>query len=204
MSADDSVTDNTGKTATGRIQEKPRGWFRRNFRRIVLLLLTIVVVGAGAVYWSLYLRVYNLKVCQDAMKTIAADKGMQESLGQPIKNVLRPSQESMPSARVEAEEIDVHWSIVGSKGQAARAHLVARQRQGRWDIITLKVKPAGSKDEISIQQAGDAENDAPPSPFGNANSQPPKTEVKKPDTKGPDINIDVSDPTGEAPAEEKK
>ena len=63
-----------------------RGWFRRNWRWFVpALLLAIVVVGAGALYWAFFLRVYNLEVCQSAMQTIEADKGMQEALGQPIK-----------------------------------------------------------------------------------------------------------------------
>ena len=94
MSKDDS--EKTEKNASTQAEPKPRGWFRRNWRRILLLLLLIVVVGAAALYWNFFLRVYNLDVCQSAMRTIAADKGVQETLGQPIKNVLVPSQETIP------------------------------------------------------------------------------------------------------------
>jgi len=179
-------------------KQKRRGWFRRNWRWFVpALLLTIVVVGGGALYWALFIRVYNLEVCQSAMRTIGADKGMQESLGQPIKNVLWPSQESMPSFRIEKEEIDIRWSIVGSKGQVARAHLFAKRRQGKWDTVVLEVTPTGGK-KVSVREAGDTEGDAPI--FQGANPKPPKPQGKKPETKSADINIDLPIPSGEAPA----
>ena len=88
--------DKTDKTDQKQGPQKHRGWFRRNWRRFVLLLFVIIVVGGGALYWNFFLRVYNLQVCREAMKTIAADKGMQETLGRPIKNAYWPSQETMP------------------------------------------------------------------------------------------------------------
>jgi hypothetical protein len=185
--------------------KKRRGWFRRNWRWFVpALLLTIVVVGGGALYWFFFVRVYNLKVCQDAMQTIAADKGMRETLGELIQPVRRPAsifskagwQEIMPNARVEKDEIDVIWTIEGPKKQA-RAHLLAKRRQGRWDTVMLEVTPAGGK-RVSIQQVGD-ENDAPP-PFQGANPEPPKPAGKKPETKASDINIDLPVPPSDAPA----
>jgi hypothetical protein len=196
-------TDGADKTDTNvqkQAPQKRRGWFRRNWRRIVLLLFVIIVAGGGALYWNFFLRVYNLQVCREAMKTIAADKGMQETLGQPIKNAYWPSQETMPSARVENAEIDVRWSIVGSKEQMARAHLNARRRQGRWDILVLEVVTAGGK-RVSIHQADNGE-DLPPL-FQAPKPEPPKT-GKKSDAQGPDININLPTPPGNAPAEEKK
>jgi len=192
-------TDDTDKNAQKQAQQKPRGWFRRNWRRFVLLLLAIVVVGGGALYWNFFLRVYNLEVCQKAMQTIAADKGMQETLGQPIKNVFWPSQETVPNARIEEDEIDVIWNIEGPKKQA-RAHLLAKRRQGRWDTVILEVTPAGGK-RVSIHEADNGE-DAPP-PWQGANPEPPKPQGKKPETKGSDINIDLPIPPADAPAETK-
>ena len=39
-------------------------------------LLMIVVIGAGVLYWAFFIRVYNLDVCQMAMRTIEADKSL--------------------------------------------------------------------------------------------------------------------------------
>ena len=190
-------TDAIDKNVQKQAQQKRRGWFRRNWRWFVpALLLTIVVVGGGALYWAFFVRVYNLNVCQSAMRTIAADKGVQETLGQPIKNVFWPSRETMPNARIEENEIDVIWNIEGPKKQA-KAHLLAKRRQGRWDTVILEVTPAGGK-RVSIHEP-DTGEDAPPL-FQGANPEPPKPDVKKPETKGSDINIDLPIPPGDAPA----
>ena len=183
---------------------KPRGWFRRNWRWFVpALLLTIVVGGGGGLYWFFFVRVYNLDVCKSAMQTIAADKGMQETLGEPIQPIRRPPsifskagwQEIMPNARVEESEIDVRWNIAGPKGQAA-AKLLAKKRSGEWQTVLLKVTLASGK-EVSLQEVGNPANEAPPYVPPEANPNSPKTGVKKPETKSHDINIDVP---GDAPA----
>jgi hypothetical protein len=177
---------------------KKRGWFRRNWRWFVpALLLTIVVVGGGALYWNFYIRVYNLEVCQAAMKTIAADKGMQDSLGQPMAPAKWPSREVMPNARVEESEIDIRWTIEGPKAKAL-AHLLAKRRQGKWQTVMLEVTPAGGK-KVAIQEVGTGEDEAPPSPFGNGSPEPPKPQDKKPATKPADMNIDMPIPPGDAP-----
>ncbi len=191
MSADDA--DKAGQNEQKQVSQKQRGWFRRNWRRLVLLLLVIVVAGGGALYWKFFLRVYNLDVCRDAMKAIAADKGMQESLGQPIKNAYWPSQETMPNARIEKDEIDVIWNIEGPKKRAT-AHLLAKRRQGQWDTVILEVTPAGGK-RVSIHEADNGKN-APPL-WQGGNPEPPQTGVKKSETKGPDINMPI--PPGDAP-----
>ena len=204
MSMDDANKANKiDKKDQKQAQQKQRGWFRRNWRWFVplvllppTLLLTVVVVVAGVCYWAFVGRVYNLDVCQSAMRTIAADKGMQETLGQPIKNVSWPSRETVPNARVETDEIDVIWHIEGPKKQAT-AHLLAKRRQGRWDTVMLEVTPAGGK-RVSIHEPDNGE-DAPP-PFQGATPEPPKAGDKKPETKTPDINIDLPIPSGDAPA----
>jgi hypothetical protein len=194
MSTDDS--DKTERDVQKKTAAKPRGWFRRNLRRLVLLLLLIVVVGGGALYWNFFLRVYNLKVCQDAMQTIEADKGMQETLGTPIKNVLWPSQETIPNARIEKDEIDVIWNIEGPKKKAC-AHLLAKRRQGRWDTVMLDVTPAGGE-RVSIREPDSGDGGAPvwPNP-ATTKTDVKKPDEKKPDTKGPDINMPI--PPGDAP-----
>ena len=67
-------------------QQKQRGWWLRNWLWFVpTLLLTMVVLGGAVLYWSLFIRVYNLDVCKSAMRTIQADKDLENSLGRPIQ-----------------------------------------------------------------------------------------------------------------------
>jgi hypothetical protein len=196
MSMDD-VSKTDSEQDSKQAPQKQCGCSCRKLRRFLLLLLVIVVVGGGALYWNFFLRVYNLNVCQEALRTIAADKGMQEALGQPIKNVYWPSQETAPNARVEESEIDVRWTIEGPKKQA-RAHLLAKKRQGTWDVVVIEVTPTGGK-KVSIHEANNGEGDAPV--FQGAKPEPPKTDGKIPDTKGPDINMPI--PPGDAPTDAK-
>jgi hypothetical protein len=197
------------KSAQQPAKQKRRGWFRRNWKWFLpLFLLAIVVVGGGAGYWYLFLRVYKLDVVQRAMQAIADDKGMQEALGRPIESIKRPAslfskdgwQEIMPSARVEENEIDVRWNIQGTKAQG-KAHTFAKRRQGKWETLTLEVTPAGGK-RVSIREAGDDENEAVPFVPGG-NPEPPKSQGKKPEAKSPDINIDLPIPPGDTPPEKK-
>jgi Cytochrome oxidase complex assembly protein 1 len=198
MSTDDAAK--TERTEPKPAPPKRRGWFRRNWRWFVpMLLLAIIVAGGGALYWNFFLRVYNLQVCREAMKAIEADKGVQETLGQPITNAYWPSQETIPNARIEKDEIDVIWNIEGPKKRAT-AHLLAKRRQGQWDTVMLEVTPAGGK-RVSIHEADNGEN-APPL-WQGGNPKPPKTGVKKPETKGPDININIPGLPGGGPTEKK-
>jgi hypothetical protein len=167
-------------------EQQNRGWFRRNWRWFVpTAILLLILLGAAAGYWALFLRVYGLEVCQSAMQTIEADKGMQEAIGQPIETVKWPSRSAAPSARVEEGEADVLWSIEGPKGRA-RAHVKARRMMGKWETITLDVVlPDGKK--VLLNEAGG--NEAPPADFSG-----PKAESNKPEANAPPPEINLAPP----------
>ncbi len=186
MSTQDAAKGGAG--AARQAAPKRRGWFRRNWRRFVLVLFLAVIAAGCVLYWNFFVRVYNLEVCQEAMKSIEADKSVQESLGQSIHPVWRPRslfskddwQEIMPST--SPDELDIYWSIVGSKGRIARAQAHARLIQDKLQIMEIKVDDKG----VPIQAAGNPEEEAPL--FQPPQSEPPKTE-QKPGTKGPEVNI---------------
>ena len=208
MSMDDIDMAAIDKHVQKYAKKKRPGWFRRNWRWAVPLdLLITVVVAAGILYWVFFVRVYNLEVCQRAMQTIGDDKGLQESLGEPIRPIRRPPsffskagwQEIMPNARVEESEIDVLWNIAGPKGQAL-AHLLAKKRSGEWQTVVLEVTPAGSK-KVSLHEVGNPADDAPVFQGSNGDSSKPAT--KKPETKSSDLHIDMPIPPADGPPETK-
>lgn len=172
-------------------EQRQRGWFKRNWLWFVpVLLLAIVVLGGGFLYWSLFIRVYHLPVCQSAMRTIQADKSLQNSLGQPIQPVYWPSREAAPSARIEESEIDVRWNIEGPKSHA-KAHVLAKLRQGQWEIIQLEVLLAGDK-RVSLADAAGGADEAPA-------FAPPKPGTDKPSSNMPAPEINLSAPPDDGP-----
>jgi hypothetical protein len=177
-------------------EQEQRSWFRKNWLWFVpVLLLTVIVLGGGAVYWSLFLRIYRLDLCQAAMRTIQADRDLQKTLGQPIQVVYRPTREAAPSGRIEDDEIDLLWRIEGPNGEA-RSHLLAKRRQGKWETIVLEVTlPNGRKVSLADAVGGGAD-DAPP-------FDAPKPGAKKSETGSPPADIHMLPPS-DAPVETNK
>jgi len=186
MSREDVNREGRHQNAAGPAQPRQRGWWSRNWLWFVpTLLLALVVLGGSGIYWSLFTRVFHLDVCQSAMQQIAADPGLRQELGQPIKPVRWGLP---PSARVEEGEKDVRWDIEGPQGRA-KAHVHARLMQGQWETDQLEVTLANGR-RIPIAAGGDSAAEAPV--FA------PKTDAKKPETKdaAPEINLAVP-PTNE-------
>lgn len=172
-------------------EQKQRGWWRRNWLWFTpTLLAAIVVLGGGALYWSLFLRVYRLDACQSAMQAIQADKDLQDSLGQPIQVVYVPSRETAPNARIEEGEIDVLWHIEGPKGRA-KAHTLAKQREGKWETVILEVVLSNGR-KVSLSDAVGGADEAPP-------FTAPKPEADKPNANAPAPEINLLAPPNDAP-----
>jgi hypothetical protein len=167
-----------------------RNWWQRNWRWFVPTLAgVLLVLGAIAAFWGLYLRVYQLDVYRSAMRQIQADETLQDELGQPIRKAgWRP-----PSARIEDDETDIRWNIAGPK-QAAKAHVAARLMQDKWEIVQLEVTlPSGERHAV----ASDGEGNAPAfTPNGQSR---PTDQSREPDAGhgDPDLEIHLPMPTGE-------
>lgn len=164
-----------------------RGWWRRNWRWFVpVLLLALIAFGAGAAYWALYARVYHLELYQTVMRQIAADEQLQQELGQPIEHTYWPP----PSPRLEETEKDIRWPIAGPKGEA-KAHVFASLRQGEWQVVQLEVVLANGK-KVRVADAGDGEADAP-------KFEAPMGETQKTEASGPAPVINLPIPPNDGP-----
>lgn len=174
------------------LEQSQKGWFRRNWLWFVpVLLLLVVVIGGGAAYWSLFLRIYNLELCQSAMQAIQANQDLQNTLGQPIQFAYHPNRESTPNARIEADEIELRWNVEGSKSHA-KAHLLAKNRQGKWDTVVLEVILPNER-KVSL---ADAVGDADDAPKFDA---PKKEPAVKSQTTAPPPEINLMAPPGDVP-----
>lgn len=181
-------------------KQKQRGWFRRNWLWFVPLdLLVVAIIVAVVLYWAFYTRVYSLPLCQSAMLVIAADGDVQKAIGEPIETAASPSRDTVPSARVEENEVDVIWTIRGPKGHA-KAHATARKRQGNWDTVVLEVTFSdGKRKSLNAEGGNEAVPWTPPTNAGGSDSG-----TKKPETKGSDLNIDFAIPSADAAPEPPK
>ncbi|MEN6459630.1 MAG: cytochrome c oxidase assembly factor Coa1 family protein [Thermoguttaceae bacterium] len=172
-----------------KVAARKRGWFKRHWLWFLpTLVVLIAALGAGVAYWSLFVSIYRLDVVQAAMKTIKADKTLQEKLGAPLHKVWWPSREAIPNARIEEREKDVLWNIHGTKG-VAKAHVLAQMRLGQWQTVLLEVTLADGK-KISLGGGGDKADDAPvyqapkPKPGDKSserNAPPPNVDLKIPE-----------------------
>ena len=168
--------------------KRQRGWWSQNWLWFLpMLLLAIVLLGGGGIYWSLFTRVFQLDVCQSGMQAIQASSEVQRALGQPVTLVRWGFP---PSARLEAGERDVRWDVEGPQGRA-KAHVHARQMQGQWAIDLLEVT-LGNGQRLSLAAGDDNVGEAPP--FGAA-----KPESKTPPTKAPAPEINLPVPPANEP-----
>jgi hypothetical protein len=160
---------------------RERSWLRRNWLWFVpALLIVAILLGGGGIYWALFTRIYQLDLFQSAMQQIKADEAVQSALGQPIAQAGWPP----PSARLEAGEQDIRWSIQGSQGDA-KAHVGARLMQGKWEIVQLEVVLANGK-RLSVAASGDSEANAPIFSEPTTESKKPETDKNAPP---PEINL---------------
>ena len=88
MSRKDIDREVLDEEVQGIAQVSNRGWWSRKPAGFLpTLLLVIVVLGGGAIYWSLFTRIFHLDVCQSGMQAIQASNEVQQALGQPITPV---------------------------------------------------------------------------------------------------------------------
>lgn len=139
-------------------------------RFFLILLIGLVVLGGGAVYWAFFVRIHNLPVYRSSMRQIEASRELQEWLGQPIRAVHWPP----PSARIETSETEVRWNIAGPKAPA-KAHVLARLMMGEWQTTVLEVTLVDGK-KIALRDEA------------NTDAEAPRFERAKPERNAPEAN----------------
>lgn len=165
---------------------KRRGWFGRNWLWFIIVdLLVFIAIGAGWGYWSFFGRVYCLDEYRSAMEKIAGSDQLRSKLGEPIQAAGWPP----PSPRLEGHEREVRWDIQGPKGRA-KAHVLARLMQGKWEFILMEVTLANGRKVSLVEENGDA-GDAPPWLGTKPESEKPQTDAPPPVINMPTPDVQV-------------
>jgi hypothetical protein len=187
MSKEDIDRDDLDEDEEETSHQRRRGWWSQNWRWFLpALLLAIVVLGGGAIYWALFTRVFHLGVVQSAMQAIQQSAEVDRALGQPITPVRWGVP---PSTRLETDEQDVRWEIEGPQGKA-KAHVHARMQQGQWATDVLEVTLANGQ-RLTVAVGGDGGSEA--APFNASKPEEKKPEEKKSESKAPppEINLPI-------------
>jgi hypothetical protein len=177
-----------------KLGKPPRGWFSSNWKWFVpVLLLLILLVGGGIAYYLIYQRVFSHEAYQQSMSKILENKEIKESLGEPVKTrFTNPG----PSIRQDSTETNILWTLAGSSGKEAKAHVFQRLMDGKWETIIAEVTlPSGKKVSLIDEEEGGAP------PF-----QPqaaPAPEAKTPDKPATENMPDDLSPKIPAPEETK-
>ena len=168
------------------LARKRRGWFGRNWLWFILVdLLVLIAIGAGWGYWSFFGRVYCLDEYRSAMEKIAGSDQLRSELGEPIQAAGWPP----PSPRLEGREREVRWDIQGPKGRA-KAHVLARLMQGKWEIIIMEVALADGRKVSLVEEIDDA-GDAPLFEGAKPENERPQTDAPPPVINLPTPDVQV-------------
>lgn len=130
------------------------GWFARNWKWFVALIVVGLLLVAGAVV-GIFALVFSLikssEVYTHALAQARADPQVVAVLGEPIEEGF------MPSGSIEISggsgNADLSITIHGPKGSAT-IYVVATRQAGRWTYDILEVALPGSAERIDLSGGG--------------------------------------------------
>lgn len=170
---------------------KPRGWWRRNWKRLFLAVFVLAALGVGGAYYYKCGRILISEPYHQALAAVQKSPEVKQLLGEPIKDGW------FPSGNVSSEqgEARVYFNVRGPKTAdgrepTAKVNFQARFVTGEWGFTNFEVTQDGGErlnltDEVSAAQTPDVK------PFDPKTVQPaqPKTDATPP----PDVEIKIPD-----------
>jgi hypothetical protein len=170
-----------------------RRWLRRNWKKIPLYILLIILVAAGIFAGVMYVgaqRKINSKPYQIALDVVKNSKRVQDKLGTPVEHASWFPGGELNDASPERANAKFYFQVSGPKGSAqvnVEAHAV---KADDWGIDVLQVDlDNGSSDKVSLKDEIKVVDDAPP--FVPNATPDPKKEGVKPEEKPMNIEIDL-------------
>jgi hypothetical protein len=169
-----------------------RGWWRRNWKRLVVGLFLIVILAGGGAYYYLFGRMMLSEPFKLAWAEVTQSKKVQSELGEPIRGGWTPH--GMIDWNSNIPEVDMNFVISGPKGSADVAAR-ARRINGAWGFARFEVTMSDGKrldvaEEINAARPPDVQKF---DPTKQSSKTAPKIEEAPPDL---NIKIDVDPPAG--------
>jgi hypothetical protein len=174
-----------------------RGWWRRNWKRLVLGLFLVVILAGGGAYYYVFGRMMLSEPFKLAWEEVKQSKKVRSELGEPIHGGWTPH--GIIDWNSNIPEADMNFAISGPAG-TADVSAKARRIDGVWGFARLEVdvrEPDGNvrkridvAEEINLAKPPDVQQF---DPTKQASKTTPKIEEAPPDL---NIKIDVDPPAG--------
>ncbi|HEV3416207.1 MAG TPA: cytochrome c oxidase assembly factor Coa1 family protein [Pirellulales bacterium] len=164
-----------------------RGWWRRNWKRLILGVILVVAISAVGGYYYLFGRMLlsePFKIAWDAVKN---SKSVNAKLGAPIGGGWTPhgNVNQDPAMTV----VTMNFSISGPKG-AADVAARAQEIGGIWSFTEFKVTPADGTEDLNLRSEVNAGKPDDVQRFDPTKPQPKTTTTEE---APPDLNIKLDD-----------
>jgi hypothetical protein len=170
-----------------------RGWFKRNWKRLIGGLLLLLIVAAVGGYLAKFGPILFSQPYREALDFVTRYPQVIDALGEPIKR--RDFQDWTPHGAVTGDddngEANLSFSVSGPKGKAT-VGVAARKVKGdkEWGYPTFQVTLPGDK-QLNLV---DAMNKTKPDETPKANTGVVKPATTTEASKDQDIIIDVGPP----------
>jgi hypothetical protein len=156
---------------------------------ILLIVLILLVAGAGIAWHQLGGKLKSTEPYKLALAQVQKDPQVLAQLGEPVRDA-----EILPSGSVHGDTSNVMFRIAGPKGRAS-VRAEARRIGGKWGLTALDVITADQKRLSLKTPSGEGgEGDAPVWRPGSGTAPKTAAEAPKippPAAPGPDIQLDM-------------
>jgi hypothetical protein len=167
-----------------KLKKPQRGWWARNWKRLLLILILLVLAGVGYAGWYFY-ELFGNDAYKQAMSKIGANQEIKAILGEPIKQVyLTP----LHSFTKDGDDFEMRWEIIGANQQQAKVHVKTRLMNGNWETVLMEVEmPGGKKIPLNADEGGNVAPKFNPQPAPDANQPGKSADENMPDDLSPKI-----------------
>lgn len=168
---------------------KPRGWWRRNWKRLILAIIVLAVLGAGGGYYYQFGRILISEPYRQAMADLRQSPIVKQMLGEPIKD------NWFPVGTINNSDGDARFILKlhgpktpNGKQPKAEASVTASVIDHKWGINALEVtSEEGERKSLRDELEALYGSDVPPFDPKTVPPPLPKTDAAPP----PDVKIDL-------------
>ena len=138
-----------------------RGWFSRNWKWFVPLILIVIVGLPVALIGSVFAAMKNSDAAKESVLKAQGNPRVAQKLGTPIKEGWLVS--GSINTSTTSGDADLAVPISGSKGQA-KIYVTANKATGTWNYSVMEVAIEGSNERINLLSDVTAGSESPTPP----------------------------------------